>query len=92
MTTNNITVTKTLKGNKVIYTWGDKILRTSKRDYNFALFGLCSNVYNKVTKEWSKRDEDLEWRFICMGNNPQNVLNTGKSYFKAFEYSIITIK
>lgn len=92
MRTDNITVTKTFKGNKIVYLWDNTILRTSKRDYNFALFGLCSKVIDKETGEWSRKEEDLEWRFICMGNNAQNILNTGKSYFKAYRYSVVTIQ
>jgi hypothetical protein len=84
-------VTKTKKGDKTIYAADGKVIRTSKRDYKFALFGLCKTQYNSETRQWKELEEG-EWRFVGLGNNAQNLLNSWKNIFRCQRFHIETIK
>lgn len=84
------TVTKTPKGNKVVYAAdGGVILRTSTRDYKYVLFGLCNTYFNTETKKTEEGPD--EWRFVGMGNNAQNLVNSWKSIWHCSKFEVVTI-
>lgn len=82
-------VTKGAKGSKTVYTCDGKILRTSKRDYKYVLFGLV-HYFNPETR---KVDETkLEWHHVGFGNNPQTLINSWKSIFRCQRFEVVTIQ
>ena len=89
-TSNAPQVTKAIKGKKTIYTANGVTLRTSTRDYKFALFGLCHHKYNPTTCK--VEEVPAEWRIIGFGNNATNLLNSWKNIFHADAYEIVTIQ
>lgn len=59
---------------KTIYSHNNKIVRTSKRDYKYALLFLA--------KECMGATSDAEdWRVIGLGNNPQTLRSSWQSMY-----------
>ena len=84
-------VTKAQKGGKTIYNWEGKILRTSKRDYKYVLFGLCMSKYMPEKREYVDIP-DGEWRCIGFGNDAKRLVSSWKGIFRAAKYEVVTIQ
>jgi hypothetical protein len=59
---------------KTIYSHKDKIVRTSKRDYKYALLFLAKECMGAT------RDAE-DWRVIGLGNNPQTLRSSWQSMY-----------
>lgn len=84
-------VTKVQKGAKVVYMHGDDVLRTSKRDYKYALFGLCFTKWNEATMKTEELAEG-EWRFVGLGNDAKRLLDSWKSIWKCSKFRVVTVQ
>lgn len=71
----NTQVFKTAQLNgKIIYSHGNKIVRTSKRDYKYALLFLAKECMGAT-------GDDEDWRVIGFGNNPHTLRNSWQSMY-----------
>jgi hypothetical protein len=84
-------VIKTQKGKKTVYISNGTILRTSTRDYKYALFGLIHSCFNHETRQWDEIPEG-EWRLVGFGNNAQNLVNSWKSIFRCERFEVVTVQ
>lgn len=84
-------VTKTQKGKKTVYTSNGNILRTSTRDYKYALFGLLHSRYNSETRQWEDVPEGY-WRIVGFGNNAYNLISSWKTIFHCERFEVVTIQ
>lgn len=72
----NTQVFKTAQLNgKIIYSHGNKIVRTSKRDYKYALLFLAKECMGATS-------DDEDWRVIGLGNNPQTLRSSWQSMYR----------
>jgi hypothetical protein len=75
-------VFKALQNNgKTIYSHNGKIVRTSKRDYKYALLFFAKECMG------ASRDSE-DWRVVGLGNNPQTLRSSWSSIYR---YGILQI-
>ena len=84
-------VTKTQKGGKTVYASAGNVLRTSKRDYKYALFGLCFTKWNEETRSVDELAEG-EWRFVGLGNDAKRLLDSWKNIWHCSRFTVVTIQ
>ena len=59
---------------KTIYSHKGNIVRTSKRDYKFALLFMAKKCMGAT-------DDSEDWRVIGLGNNPQTLRSSWQSMY-----------
>lgn len=60
---------------KTIYSHNGKIVRTSKRDYKYALLFMAKQCMGAT-------GDDEDWRVIGFGNNPQSLRSSWQSIYQ----------
>ena len=71
-----VTMTKT--ADRYVYTSQGNVLRTSKRIYKHALFGLSRQIYDPATKSYTDVPKGV-WACVGFGNNPSTLVNSWKN-------------
>lgn len=66
---------------KTIYSHKGNIVRTSKRDYKYALLFLAKKCMGAT-------GDDEDWRVIGLGNNPQTLRSSWQSIY---HYGILQV-
>jgi hypothetical protein len=78
-------VFKTEKNGKTIYTFKGETVRTSKRDYKYALLFLAKESMGACK-------DATDWRVIGFGNNAQTVRSSWQSMFNHGLLQVVTIE
>lgn len=79
-------ITKTIKGDKFIYTFNGKVVRTSKRDYKYA----CVATY-RAAKGANEKYEGLS-DVISLGNNPTSTYNSYAKFYHHADLEVVEIQ
>lgn len=80
MTQEQVTKQQQRNG-KIVYSYEGKTIRTSKRDYKYALLFKAKKNMGAV------RDSE-QWRVVGLGNNPATLRN---SWQRIYHYGILMV-